>query len=92
VTFIQRFGRALNPHFHFHSCIIDGVFDNEGLFYPVNVLSPEEVQSIQERIRKRVLRLFQRKGLLDADPASDMLEWDNGGFSLNANVLIEPND
>ncbi|MBX7066144.1 MAG: transposase [Parachlamydiales bacterium] len=23
VTFIQRFGKALNPHFHFHSCVID---------------------------------------------------------------------
>ena len=25
VTFIQRFGKALNPHFHFHSCVIDGL-------------------------------------------------------------------
>ena len=92
VTFIQRFGKALNPHFHFHSCIIDGVFDKEGKFYPINALSPDEIQSVQEQIRKKVLRFFQRKGLLDPDAASDMLDWDNGGFSLNASVCIGTND
>ena len=74
VTFIQRFGKALNAHFHFHSCIIDGVFDKEGKFYPVNALSPDEIQSVPEQIRKRVLRFFQRKGFLDPDAASDMLD------------------
>jgi hypothetical protein len=92
VTFIQRFGKALNPHFHFHSCIIDGVFDKQGKFYPVNALTQEKIQSVQERIRKRVLRLFRKKGFLDSDVASDMLDWDNGGFSLNANVRIEAQD
>ena len=92
MTFIQRFGKALNPHFHFHSCIIDGVFDKEGKFYPITALTPEEIYSVQELIRKRVLRLFRRKGFLDSDVASDMLDWDNGGFSLNANVRIEAHD
>jgi len=77
---------------HFHSCIIDGVFDKEGKFYPIAALTPEEIYSVQERIRKRVLRLFRKKGLLDSDVASDMLDWDNGGFSLNANVRIEDYD
>ena len=92
MTFIQRFGKALNPHFHFHSCIIDGVFDKEGTFYPVNAFSAEEIQSVQEQIRKRVLRLFRRKNFLDSGIASAMLNWDNGGFSLNANVRIEAHD
>ena len=92
MTFIQRFGKALNHHFHFHSCVIDGVFDKEGKFYPVDTLSIDEIQSVQERIRKRVLRLFRKKGLLDSDVTSDMLEWENGGFSLNANVHIEAED
>lgn len=63
MTFIQRLGKVLNPHFHFHSCIIDGVFDKKGKFYPVNAFSAEEIQVV-----------------------SDMLDWDNGGFSLNANL------
>ena len=66
VTFLQRFGKALNPHFHFHSCIIDGLFDEDGAFYPAS-FSKEGVQSVQEKIRTRVLRLFQRRGLLEGD-------------------------
>ncbi|HCJ83630.1 MAG TPA: hypothetical protein DHV52_04830 [Parachlamydiales bacterium] len=58
VTFLQRFGKALNPHFHFHCCIIDGVFDKEGNFYPANFLSPDDIQSVQEQVRKRVVKLF----------------------------------
>ena len=26
VSFVQRFGSALNAHVHFHCCVIDGVF------------------------------------------------------------------
>jgi hypothetical protein len=26
VTFVQRFGAALNAHLHYHCCLIDGVF------------------------------------------------------------------
>jgi hypothetical protein len=26
VTFLHRFGSALNPHFHFHVVVLDGVF------------------------------------------------------------------
>lgn len=92
VTFLQRFGKALNPHFHFHCCIIDGVFDKEGNFYPANFLSPVDIQSVQEQVRKRVVRLFQRRGYLNSNEASDMLGWDHGGFSLDANVRIEAQD
>lgn len=91
VTFLQRFGKALNPHFHFHSCIIDGLFDEDGLFYPVSV-SKEGIQCVQEKIRTRVLGLFQRRGLLEGDSASDMLEWEHSGFSLHADVRIEAKD
>src|SRR3972149_1556557 len=55
---IQRFTEPLNPHFHFHCCIIDGVFDKEGNFYPANFLSPDDIQSVQEQVRKRVVKLF----------------------------------
>ncbi len=39
VTFLQRFGSFLNLHFHFHSCVIDGLFDKEGNFYQVDDLN-----------------------------------------------------
>lgn len=71
---------------------MDGVFDKEGKFYPIHAITQKEIQSVQEQIRKRVLRLFRKKGFLDSDAASDMLDWENGGFSLNANVRIEAQD
>ena len=43
-------------------------------------------------MRKRVVKLFQRRGYLNSDEASDMLGWDHGGFSLDANVRIEAQD
>jgi len=96
VTYIHRFGSALNAHLHFHSCMIDGLFaqTEEGLqFYEATGLSGDAIQQAQEKIRKRVLRLFVRRGLLSSDDAQQMQSWQNGGgFSLNAEVRIEATD
>lgn len=27
VTFLHRFGSSLNPHFHYHLCVLDGIFE-----------------------------------------------------------------
>jgi len=27
VSFLHRFGSSLNPHFHHHLCVIDGIFE-----------------------------------------------------------------
>ena len=91
MTFLQRFGKALNLHFHFHCCIIDGVFDKAGNFYEADP-SARDIQSVQEQVRRRVVKFFQRKGILNSDEASDMLGWDHGGFSLDANVRIDAQD
>lgn len=40
VTFVHRFGSALNGNIHFHCCVIDGVFSAEGealRFHPATV-------------------------------------------------------
>ena len=79
-------------HFHFHSCVIDGLFDKEGNFYPVNFLSCEAIKAVEEQIRKKVVRFFFRKGLLNEEEASDMLSWNYSGFSLDAGVRIEAQD
>jgi hypothetical protein len=48
---------------------------------------------VQQRTRRRVLRLFKRRDLLSADVVEDMLKWSHaGGFSVDASVLIEPRD
>jgi len=44
-------------------------------------------------VRKRVLRLFERRGLLAREAAAEMRQWGHGGgFSLDAAVRIEARD
>ncbi len=96
VSYIHRFGAALNAHLHYHCCIIDGVFaeTEEGLeFFQATALTQEAIKNVQERIRTRLLRLFVRKGVLDTEAAEHMLTWSHGGgFSLDAAVRISAFD
>ena len=44
-------------------------------------------------MRRRVLRAFRRRKLLDEAAAADMLTWQaNGGFSVDASVRVEGHD
>ncbi len=65
VSFVHRFGSALNEHLHFHYCIIDGVFEpdqggDEAVRFREAVLTDADVQWVQARVRQRVLRWFAR--------------------------------
>jgi hypothetical protein len=59
-----RFGASLNPHFHFHVLVIDGVFapDAEGAvqFYEALRLSDADVAAGEAAVRRRVLQWFER--------------------------------
>ncbi|MES9905542.1 MAG: transposase [Sedimenticola sp.] len=93
---MHRFGSSLNAHLHFHSSMIDGLFaqTEEGLqFYEASGLSDEVIHQVQKKIRRWVLSLFVRRGLLSSDDAQQMQTWQNGGgFSLNAEVKIDGAD
>ncbi len=95
VAFIHQFGASLNEHTHFHICVIDGVFetaedDTPLAFFEATELDAETVAPSQATIRRRILRLFVRRGLLEAGDATLMGGWDHdGGFSLDASVRIE---
>jgi len=99
------FGSSLNPHFHFHLCTVDGVFERAdpdqdpetqtgGIrFHQATGLTPQLLDRLQHTVRKRVLRHVRRHGLLEPHDAEDMLTWDHsGGFSLDASVRIEAQD
>jgi hypothetical protein len=80
VTALQRAGSGLNTNPHFHTLVLDGVFreaDADGLeFHPAPGPSDDEVAEILARIRARVERLLQRRGLApegDAMGRSDRL-------------------
>ena len=107
VSFLHRFGSSLNPHFHFHLCVVDGLIEaleddtdpsstdpNTRLrFHEATALTPQLLEGLQHTVRKRVLRHFRRHGLLEPHEAEDMLSWNHGGgFSLNASVRIEATD
>ncbi|HEX9771986.1 MAG TPA: transposase zinc-binding domain-containing protein, partial [Steroidobacteraceae bacterium] len=94
VSFVQRFGSALNAHTHLHCCVTDGVFalDAEGALrcYPAADLESYAVGAVQRRLRTRVLRTAVRHGALTPAVAADLARWGHGGgFSVHAAVRIE---
>ncbi len=75
VTFIQRFGDALNLNLHFHSIVIDGVYEQEqGGAVRFRRLPPPtnaDVERTTRRIVRRLGRLLIARGLTpDADAAA----------------------
>ena len=91
VSFLHRFGSALNRHVHLHACVTDGLFmpAQEGVeFLPARPITPADLLALTDRVRTRLVRWFFRHGLLDAEAAADMLAWQNSGFSVDASVRI----
>ncbi len=71
VTFVQRFGGALNLNVHFHSLVLDGIYDaRDGMrFHPLSPPYDDEVERVTRSIARGIARLLERRGLaLDADP------------------------
>jgi hypothetical protein len=77
VTVIQRFGGALNLNVHFHTLAVDGVFvrepDGSLLFAAAEAPTDREIEVLLDLIRKRILRLLVRRGLL-CDEAGESLD------------------
>ena len=97
ISFLHRFGSALNHHVHLHACVTDGVFvpaaaeaggDTPPTFLPARPISQADLAALTERVRRRVIRWFRRSHLLNATAAADMLAWENSGFSVDASVRI----
>ncbi len=67
ISFVQRFGSAINLNVHFHSCIPDGVFVREQgavRFETLPAPSDDEVKGILEKSVERVGKLLRPR--LDA--------------------------
>jgi len=97
VSFLHRFGSALNRHVHLHACVTDGVFvppadgagsDAPPAFLPARPINPADLAAVTEKVRRRLIRWFRRTRLLDAEAAADMLAWEHSGFSIDASVRI----
>ena len=75
MTFVQRFGDALNLNVHFHALVLDGVYseteDGTLLFHPAGPPSDDEVARVAGRVARRVKVLLARRaeaGEFDAEP------------------------
>ncbi len=94
ISFLHRFGSALNHHVHLHACVTDGVFvpaadqagcDAPPAFLPVRLITAADLAALTKRVRRRVIRWFRLARLL---AAADMIAWENSGFSIDASVRI----
>jgi hypothetical protein len=104
LAFIHRFGSSLNGHVHFHVCVVDGVFEEVAgqtdaqssppgiVFHPASAIDETAVAQVQTDLRRRILRAFVGRGLIEKADAKDMLGYQHSGFSVDAGVCIEAHD
>jgi hypothetical protein len=74
VTFVQRFGDALNLNVHFHSLLLDGVYasgpDGPLHFHPLPPPEDAEIERVVGLVARRIASLLEHRGLgPEADPA-----------------------
>src|SRR5215475_8339154 len=73
VTFLQRFGSALNVHLHFHILFLEGVYLDRtaaGLkprFLAGAPPTDTDIAAVLQKIRHRVIRKLRRLGYLETD-------------------------
>ena len=106
VAFIHRFGSSLNEHVHFHVCVVDGVCEEmpgEGdtdaqssrrgiVFHSASAIDETAVAQVQADLRRRILRAFVGRGLIEKVDAKEMLSYQHSGFSVDAGVCIQAHD
>ncbi len=76
ISFPQRFGGSLNPHYHYHVLALDGVVSGDvehGVrFHEATGLEAPDAEALARTVQLRVLRWFARRGLLDPSAPADM--------------------
>ena len=97
VSFPQRFGSSLNPHYHYHVLALDGVVsggvEHGARFHEATALEVRDAEALARTVQLRVLRWFTRRGLLDPDTLANMRTWQGtGGFSVDGSVRIQGED
>ncbi len=68
VTFVQRFGDALNLNVHFHTLTLDGVYVDcaQGVrFRPLPAPTDAEIERVARSLPRRLMRLLERLSAQD---------------------------
>ena len=94
VTFIQRFGSALNLTPHFHMVAIDGVYaagvGGKPEFHELPAPDDAEVADVVADTARRIQALIQRHGLSDSAPEEvDPLLRDSPGLAAIAAASVQ---
>ncbi len=96
VTFIQRFGSALNLTPHFHMLAIDGIYaagagaGGEPEFHELPAPDDDEVADVVADSARRIQMLIKRRGLSDSDfEEADPLFRDNPGLAAIAAASVQ---
>ena len=81
VTFIQRFGSALNLNVHFHMLFLDGIYidgfnKEKQVFKRVKAPTAIELNALVHKLSKRVARFLTKQGLLVEDSDNSYLNLD----------------
>lgn len=74
VTFVQRFGGAINLNVHFHSLFLDGVFAEKNgnlQFVPVFPPTNDEIVTLVRRMNLRIARCLEKRGFTLDDFSED---------------------
>ncbi|PIR21864.1 MAG: IS91 family transposase [Deltaproteobacteria bacterium CG11_big_fil_rev_8_21_14_0_20_45_16] len=85
ITFLQRFGSALNLNLHFHILYLDGVYeknDDHMIFHRIFPPQKHDMAELVKLIHKRLTGFFIKEGYLEedhslSDGASDPLSEQN---------------
>ena len=62
------------------------------IFHPAIGINKTALAQAQAALRRRILRAFGRRGLLESCDAKEMLVYQHSGFSVDAGVRIEADD
>ena len=74
---MQRFESALNLNPHFHTLALDGAYvdrKESPVFRPAPSLEDDDVRRIVKTVAKRVIRLLEKRGVLDGDSLDPMVD------------------
>ena len=75
VTFVQRFGSALNCNPHFHALVLDGVYapkdSGEPEFFPLRAPDTSDVLKVVESVARGVSSLMKRRGMESSGDGED---------------------
>jgi len=81
VTFIQRFGSALNLNVHFHMLFLDGIYmdgfnKEKQVFIRIKAPTTTELNALVHKLSQRVARFLTKQGLLVEDIDNSYLNLD----------------